>query len=194
MEKFKSIGEYDKMDRHIQRIKSTIKNFTSILDDFLSLEKLEKGVVRVKKDTFDIIEFMHLLTDEMEAILKPKQHIHYSHEGNSMVVQNKKILHNILVNLLTNAIKYSETDVVLNTMNRNGELTVIVKDKGIGIPEQDQKNLFKRFFRAENVKDFQGTGLGLSIVKRYVELLNGSIEYVSALSQGSTFTIQLPEN
>ncbi|MDA9089424.1 PAS domain-containing sensor histidine kinase [Maribacter arcticus] len=194
MEKFKSIGEYDKMDRHIQRIKLAIKNFTSILDDFLSLEKLEKGVVRVKKDTFDIIEFMHLLTDEMEAILKQKQHIHYSHEGNNLVVQNQKILHNILVNLLTNAIKYSETDVMLNTMNRNGELTVIVKDKGIGIPDQDQKNLFKRFFRAENVKDFQGTGLGLSIVKRYVELLNGSIEYVSALSQGSTFTIQLPEN
>lgn len=194
MEKFKDKGEYDKIDRHIQRIKSAIKNFTSILDDFLSLEKLERGVVRVKKETFDIIEFMQVLTEEMEAILKTEQHIHYSHEGNNLVVQNQKILHNILVNLLTNAIKYSETDVVLNTMNRNGELTVIVKDKGIGIPEQDQKKLFKRFFRAENVKDFQGTGLGLSIVKRYVELLNGSIEYVSALSQGSTFTIQLPEN
>ena len=194
MEKFNNKGEYDKIDRHIQRIKSAIKNFTSILDDFLSLEKLERGVVRVKKETFDIMEFMKVLTEEMEGILKPEQHIHYSHEGNNLVVQNQKILHNILVNLLTNAIKYSETDVVLNTMNRNGELTVIVKDKGIGIPEQDQKNLFKRFFRAENVKDFQGTGLGLSIVKRYVELLNGSIEYVSALSQGSTFTIQLPEN
>ncbi|SEL28237.1 PAS domain S-box-containing protein [Maribacter orientalis] len=194
MEKFNNKGEYDKIDRHIQRIKSAIKNFTSILDDFLSLEKLERGVVRVKKETFDIMEFMKVLTEEMEGILKPEQHIHYSHEGNNLVVQNQKILHNILVNLLTNAIKYSETDVMLNTMNRNGELTVIVKDKGIGIPEQDQKNLFKRFFRAENVKDFQGTGLGLSIVKRYVELLNGSIEYVSALSQGSTFTIQLPEN
>ena len=194
MEKFNNKGEYDKIDRHIQRIKSAIKNFTSILDDFLSLEKLERGVVRVKKEAFDIMEFMKVLTEEMEGILKPEQHIHYSHEGNNLVVQNQKILHNILVNLLTNAIKYSETDVMLNTMNRNGELTVIVKDKGIGIPEQDQKNLFKRFFRAENVKDFQGTGLGLSIVKRYVELLNGSIEYVSALSQGSTFTIQLPEN
>ena len=194
MEKFNNKGEYDKIDRHIQRIKSAIKNFTSILDDFLSLEKLERGVVRVKKETFDIMEFMKVLTEEMEGILKPEQHIHYSHEGNNLVVQNQKILHNILVNLLTNAIKYSETDVMLNTINRNGELTVIVKDKGIGIPEQDQKNLFKRFFRAENVKDFQGTGLGLSIVKRYVELLNGSIEYVSALSQGSTFTIQLPEN
>tara|TARA_R110002167_G_scaffold112255_3_gene284572 strand:- start:3096 stop:3695 length:600 start_codon:yes stop_codon:yes gene_type:complete len=194
MEKFKNKGEYDKMDRHIQRIKSAIKNFTSILDDFLSLEKLEKGVVRVKKEAFDIIEFMRVLTDEMEGILKPEQHIHYSHEGNSMVVQNKKILHNILINLITNAIKYSETDVVLNTINRNGELTVIVKDKGIGIPEEEQKNLFKRFFRAENVKDLQGTGLGLSIVKRYVELLSGNIKFVSALHKGSTFTIQLPED
>ena len=194
MEKFNNQGEYDKIDRHIQRIKSAIKNFTSILDDFLSLEKLERGVIRVKKESFNIIEFMQILTEEMEGILKPKQHIHYSHEGNNLVVQNQKILHNILVNLLTNAIKYSETDVVLNTINSNGELTVIVKDEGIGIPEQDQKNLFKRFFRADNVKDYQGTGLGLSIVKRYVELLNGSIEYVSALRQGSTFTIQLPED
>lgn len=193
MEKFKNKGEYDKIDRHIQRIKSAIKNFTAILDDFLSLEKLERGVVRVKKETFDIIDFMQALTEEMEGILKPEQHIHYSHEGNSLVVQNQKILHNILVNLLTNAIKYSETDVELNTINNNQVLTVIVKDKGIGIPEEDQKNLFKRFFRAENVKDYQGTGLGLSIVKRYLDLLSGTIEYVSSLSQGSTFTIQLPE-
>ena len=69
-----------------------------------------------------------------------------------------------------------------------------MKDKGIGIPEEEQKNLFKRFFRAENVKDLQGTGLGLSIVKRYVELLSGNIKFVSALHKGSTFTIQLPED
>ncbi|SHJ88181.1 PAS domain S-box-containing protein [Maribacter aquivivus] len=193
MEKFINIGDYNKLDKHIQRIKLATTNFTSILDDFLSLEKLEKGIVRVKKETFDMFEFIRLLTEEMDSILKPEQQILYSHEGNPSTFQNQKILHNILVNLLTNAIKYSETDVVLNTINNNGELTIFVKDKGIGIPQEDQKNLFKRFFRAENVRDFQGTGLGLSIVKRYVELLGGSIEYVSALNKGSTFKIQLPE-
>ena len=193
MEKFINIGDYNKLDKYIQRIKLATTNFTSILDDFLSLEKLEKGIVRVKKETFDMFEFIRLLTEEMDSILKPEQQILYSHEGNPSTFQNQKILHNILVNLLTNAIKYSETDVVLNTINNNGELTIFVKDKGIGIPQEDQKNLFKRFFRAENVRDFQGTGLGLSIVKRYVELLGGSIEYVSALNKGSTFKIQLPE-
>ncbi|TDS16863.1 PAS domain S-box-containing protein [Maribacter caenipelagi] len=193
MEKFKNIGDYNKLDRHIQRIKLATKNFTSILDDFLSLEKLEKGIVRVKKETFDILDFIRILIEEMESILKPEQHIHFSHEGNPLILQNQKILHNILTNLLTNAIKYSETDVEINTINSNGELTILVKDKGIGIPEDEQKNLFKRFFRAENVKDFQGTGLGLSIVKRYVELLSGNIEYVSTLSKGSTFRIQLPD-
>ncbi|WP_282049564.1 PAS domain-containing sensor histidine kinase [Maribacter aquivivus] len=193
MEKFINIGDYNKLDKYIQRIKLATTNFTSILDDFLSLEKLEKGIVRVKKETFDMFEFIRLLTEEMDSILKPEQQILYSHEGNPSTFQNQKILHNILVNLLTNAIKYSETDVILNTINNNGELNIFVKDKGIGIPQEDQKNLFKRFFRAENVRDFQGTGLGLSIVKRYVELLGGSIEYVSALNKGSTFKIQLPE-
>jgi len=156
-------------------------------------EKLEKGIVRVKKETFDILDFIHILIEEMESILKPEQHIHFSHEGNPLILQNQKILHNILTNLLTNAIKYSETDVEINTINSNGELTILVKDKGIGIPEDEQKNLFKRFFRAENVKDFQGTGLGLSMSYDIITKGHGGELLVTTQQgEGTTFKIIFP--
>ncbi|MFC4632968.1 ATP-binding protein [Dokdonia ponticola] len=189
IERFKNLGRFDKIDPHITRIKLSIKNFTTILDDFLSLEKLEKDMMRVKKETFNILEFINTVIEEMEVLLKKGQRIQYMHEGRVEIKQDKKILHNILTNLLTNAIKYSETDVVLTTHNRNGELVLKVKDEGIGIPEEEQEHLFKRFFRARNVKDFQGTGLGLSIVECYLELLEGTINFTSKLNKGSTFTI-----
>lgn len=194
IEKFKNLGRYDKIDPHVEHIKSSINNFTAILDDFLSLEKLERDAVRVKKENLEIPEFIKDLKTEMEGILKPGQHINYYHEGRTEIIQDKNILRHIIFNLLINAIKYSETDVTLRTQTLNGALTVMVKDKGIGIPLDDQKNLFKRFFRAKNVKDFQGTGLGLSIVERYLDLLNGTIQFKSIPGKGSTFTITLPQD
>ena len=77
--------------------------------------------------------------------------------------------------------------------NVNGEsLSISIKDEGIGIPERDQKYLFERFFRASNVSNIQGTGLGLTIVKRYVELLNGTLTFSSEHNKGSEFTVTLP--
>ena len=103
-------------------------------------------------------------------------------------------MRHILFNLLINAIKYSETDITLRTQTINGTLKLMVKDQGVGIPIDDQKHIFKRFFRAKNVTDFQGTGLGLSIVERYLDLLDGTIEFTSILDKGTTFTITLPQN
>ena len=194
IEKYKSLGLYAKIDPHIDRIKSSINNFKSILDDFLSLEKLERDAVRVKKETLDIPEFIKAISTEMEGILKTGQHINYSHEGKTTIEQDKNILRHILFNLLINAIKYSETDITLRTQTINGTLKLMVKDQGVGIPIDDQKHIFKRFFRAKNVTDFQGTGLGLSIVERYLDLLDGTIEFTSILDEGTTFTITLPQN
>jgi len=194
IEKFKNLGLYDKIDAHIGRIKLSIKNFTTILEDFLSLEKLERGVVRVKKESFDVQKLVESITEEMGSILKPPQQIKYVHKGRKEVQQDKKILRNILLNLLTNAIKYSDTDVELQTRVEQGRLRVKVKDQGIGIPIEEQQHLFKRFFRARNVEHIQGTGLGLSIVARYLELLAGAIEFTSIPGKGTTFWISLKES
>ncbi|WP_062055541.1 sensor histidine kinase [Sediminicola sp. YIK13] len=191
IEKYGALGQFDKQKKHFNRIKSSINHFNSILDDFLSLDKLEKGIVRVNKETFDLPNFINFTIEEMEVMLKEGQKISYTHSGQRNTTQDKKILRNILLNLLSNAIKYSEKDIELTTTEHNGTLTLKIKDQGIGIPDEDSQFLFKRFFRAKNAEDIPGTGLGLSIVKRYLDLLQGSIEFTSQENKGSIFTVQL---
>lgn len=192
IEKYISLGQYDKLDPYIQRIKASIKNLNVILEDFLSIDKLERGILDANKEKFQIVELIETVINEMELMSKNGQRINYQHQGDHEITMNKQILHNILVNLISNAIKYSKVGIDLQTEVDSNFITIRVKDYGIGIPEKDQKFLFMRFFRAQNVDNIQGTGLGLSIVKRYLELLGGTIEFSSKVNEGSTFTIKLP--
>ena len=191
IEKYGAMGDFEKQQKHIDRVKSSISHFTSILDDFLSLDKLEKGIVRVKKEPFELPEFIGSLIEELEVMLKTGQKISYIHNGPKNAVQDKKIFRNILINLLSNAIKYSEKEIELTTNINKGILTLEIKDHGIGIPTEDAQYLFRRFFRAKNAEDIPGTGLGLSIVERNIDLLKGSIEFTSQENIGSTFTVKL---
>jgi signal transduction histidine kinase len=129
-------------------------------------------------------------------MLKQGQRINFAHRGQKKVILDKKILKNILLNLLSNAIKYSEENKEIQFVMdiSDNALLIKVKDEGLGIPVDDQKNLFSKFFRAKNVTNIQGTGLGLTIVKKYVELLNGTIDFISAQNAGTTFTIEIPLN
>jgi len=181
----------EKRQRHIERIKSSVKNMTEILDDFLSLDRLEQGKVATAKEAFDLKSFLNDVVEEVQPMLKPGQNIILSSAGEKEIIQDKKILRNILFNLLSNAIKYSaeKMEIIISAENNNGELRITVKDSGIGIPETEQKYLFTKFFRAGNAGNYQGTGLGLNIVKRYVELLKGNISFESRLNEGTTFTV-----
>jgi signal transduction histidine kinase len=107
-----------------------------------------------------------------------------------------RILRNILFNLISNASKYSdEGKTIYIDCNCDGNgISFIIKDEGIGIPKEDQKHMFDRFFRASNAGNVQGTGLGLNIVKRYVELLGGRISFSSQADDGSTFSVWIPSN
>lgn len=184
----------DKRLRHIVRVKSSIRNLTDILNDFLSLDKLEQGKIEMENVTFLLPEACHAVTEDLRELLKEGQNIHYTHTGDETVHCDRKILRNILVNLLSNAIKYSPEgkNIWLESEQNNGEVTIRVKDEGIGIPSDEQKHLFEKFFRARNAGEIQGTGLGLSIVRRYVELLDGSISFVSRAEQGTVFTVRFP--
>jgi signal transduction histidine kinase len=185
----------EKRRKHIDRIKSSVRNLTSILDDFLSLEKLEQGKVEAHNADFNLKEFIEDAIDEMDGMIKRKhQTIHYSYEGAEDVYQDKKILRNVLLNLLSNAVKYSPEgkDIYVTSILVSDKISISVKDEGIGIPIEAQKDLFEKFFRANNATNIQGTGLGLNIVKRYVELLDGSISFASKENEGTTFTVQFP--
>lgn len=191
--KYNELGEKDKLDKHIQRIKSSVSNLTVILNDFLSLSKLEEGVISNTPSHFNISSICKEIREEMSVSKKESQEINYYHEGPESVYLDQNIVKNILINLISNAIKYSEKgEIRIHSKVTNTNITLSIKDEGIGIPEADQPFLFSRFFRAQNATNIQGTGLGLNIVKRYVELLSGSITMESKTNKGTLFTVELP--
>jgi two-component system sensor kinase FixL len=183
--------------KHIGKIKSSVGNLTAILNEFLSLEKLEAGKVEPVYTEFDIIKFAQEITEEMQLVAKQNQQIIYHHTGtNVLVTSDQSLLKNCIINLISNAIKYSgeDTSIEFKTETTPTHLNIAVKDNGIGIPENDQKHLFEAFFRAHNTGNIPGTGLGLNIVTRYVGLMKGTIRFESAVNQGTSFNISFPVN
>jgi len=192
--KYVNTDEQDKRDKHIKRIKDSVKHLNTLLEDFLSLGKLEEGKVKATVAEFNVRDFMEEVVDEMKSILKENQDIQPSYEGDLLFVSDKRLLKNILINLLSNAIKFSPENAAINLQVRNsgGKLLLLVKDKGIGISEEDMSHLFSSFFRGKNVLNIEGTGLGLNIVKRYAELLHGNVNLQSKLNEGTTVYVEVP--
>ena len=183
-----------KREKHIQTIKKSVKNLTNILNDFLSLDKLDQG-----KITSVPVEFrLDTLVDDLAADFRDTSEKHtiiVKHEaGEIKMFQDKEMLRNVIINLTSNAIKYSpeNTTVTVTTATSGGLAVIEIRDEGMGIPDADQKHLFERFFRAHNVTNLQGTGLGLNIVKRYLDLMNGEISFESKEGTGTTFRVKLP--
>jgi PAS domain S-box-containing protein len=192
--KYSSTEDQPKRDKHIDRIKSSVKTLTDILNEFLSLGKIEEGKVDVKPDRFDLTEFISDVINEMNVLLKLEQNIQYTHIGPNDTYSDSNLLKHVVINLISNAIKFSPEKSIINIQTKiEKDITILqISDQGIGIPKSDQVHLFERFFRATNVTNIQGTGLGLHIVGRYVDLLNGTIQYSSELEKGSSFTITYP--
>lgn len=186
-----------KAGKHVQRIKSSVNNLNQILNDFLSMGRLEEGRIAIDFVQFDIELLAGDATSGVRPLLKPGQKIDYIHDcGDPLVYLDKQMSLNIMINLLSNAIKYSDEDstITLTTRCTEAELAICVKDEGIGIPEADIQHIFERFFRAHNAVNIQGTGLGLNIVKRYAEFMKGEIEFVSEEGKGTEFFVKLPLN
>jgi PAS domain S-box-containing protein len=185
--------QQDKREKHIHKIKNSVAHLTNLLNDFLSLGKLEEGKAVIIPEYIELHDLCADIIDELSGMLGENQQLKCETFGEiKKLYVDKKILKNILFNLVSNAIKYSDTDVLLKIHYRDEDVKMDVIDWGIGIPEEDQKHLFSRFFRASNVTNIQGTGLGLNIVKRYVNLLGGRIEFKSKYNEGTTFSIFIP--
>lgn len=191
--KYTQTEDQEKRDKHIRRIRDSVKHLNVLLEDFLSLGKLEEGRIKADPVRFSVREFLAEVVDEMTLILKPGQQIQTNCEGPNEFTTDNRLLRNILINLISNAIKFSgEGATILLSVHIEGDqLTLSVKDQGMGIAEEDQQHLFSTFFRARNVTNIEGTGLGLHIVKRYVELLDGGITLQSELDKGTTVTVGL---
>lgn len=192
--KYKTELEDSKRARHVDRVKSAVTNMTLILNDFLSAEKLEQGKIAINVVEFDINLLAKEIINELSGLLKSNQKVDYQFEGADIVYLDKQMIRNIFINLLSNAIKFSSEDktITFHISNKNNSLSILVKDQGIGIADDEQKHLFERFFRAKNAINIQGTGLGLSIVAKYIEEMKGKITFHSQLEVGTTFNIEIP--
>lgn len=181
--------------KHVGRIKNAVGNLTAILNDFLSLEKLEAGKVEPTFSVFDLVKLSEEITEEMQMLAKQNQSIIYQHTGTvSTISLDNNLLKNCVINLIANAIKYSgeNTFIEFNTEINDQGCVITVRDNGIGIPDADQTHLFEAFFRAHNTGNIPGTGLGLNIVARYAKLMKGLIKFESHVNQGTLFTILFP--
>lgn len=195
------IGRYSKeeqqqnREKHIERIKSAVTNMTGILNDFLSLSKLEEGKMQMTAEQFTVGELCEDMKEEVHGLLKEGQNIRFEIANPALeMFLDKRHMKNILLNLMSNAIKYSGEgkNIFFRAWEKADIVTFEVEDQGIGIPEEDQEHLFTRFFRAHNAINIQGTGLGLNIVKRYVEMLSGNLAFESEEGKGSIFRVNVP--
>jgi len=196
IDKYIEIEMPDKAAKHIERIRLSVKNLTDILNDFLSLGKLEEGKIEILTERVYLRDFIDRLVSQFEGTLRHDQRIIVSIKDDPEIYTDEKLLRNILINLLSNASKYSSEGktIQIKIEEESDEISFYVIDDGMGIPEDEQQHLFERFFRAKNATNIQGTGLGLNIVSKYVDLLKGKISFHSKLNQGTVFIFKLLKN
>jgi len=196
LQKYTNTDDQPKREKHVERIISSVNLLTDILNDLLSVGKIEEGKLVPKYSHFNIREHIKKNIDELRITQKKGQKIIFNHCGKEEVWLDPSMLTHVVLNLLSNAIKFSpensaikvETDVSYSIMR------LCVQDHGIGIPKEDQQHLFELFFRAMNATGIQGTGLGLHIVQKYTELMNGKIECFSEPGKGTRFYIEIKMN
>lgn len=193
--KYRLEEQQDKREKHFNTIKSKVHYLDNILNDFLSIERLESGKVNYKYTTFELSKVVNEVVYNANVTLKSGQEIEYPQNIDHIILrQDEKILELVLSNLLNNAIKYSPEDTLINfdIKLEKDKIHFIIKDEGIGIPEKDQKHIFERYFRAENALLNQGTGIGLNIAKVHLENLGGKIYFKSKDKEGTSFFVELP--
>lgn len=191
IEKYRVTKEQPDRLKHIHRITSSVTMLTDILNDFLSLGKIEEGKIQVRLNSFNIEQLINDIVDEISGAFKKKQIIIYKHTGPAEVLLDPALLKHMIFNLVSNASKFSpeKSLIEMNTVYHQQYLVLSVKDRGIGISKADQRHLMERFFRGANAGNIQGTGLGLHIVSKYAELMNGTVECKSELEKGTEFII-----
>ncbi|WP_299059224.1 PAS domain-containing sensor histidine kinase [uncultured Polaribacter sp.] len=192
--KYKLTEQQQKRDKHLQTITNKVHYLNNILNDFLSLEILETGKVKYKFYTFRLSKVVNEVVYNANMLLKEGQRIKYPEDIDEIsLTQDEKTVELALSNLVNNAIKYSpvNTEIIINIKQGKKFTTITIKDNGIGIPEADQKNIFNRYFRAENALLSEGTGIGLNIIKNHLQNLGGTLTFESEENVGSTFTMKI---
>jgi PAS domain S-box-containing protein len=188
----------EKQVKHLNRIQETVRYMTGLMEDILTMNQSKYYIGDFNPESFNLEEFCLNLVEAMQVGSGDRQ-INFScsekeNPKNCQVWMDKRLLRQIITNLLSNGIKYSNPETIVEfRLYWEGDYAVFaVEDQGIGIPDPDQKRLFESFYRAKNVGNIPGTGLGLAIVKKCVSLHQGEISFTSICDQGTTFIVKLP--
>lgn len=192
--KYTKEDQQENRDKHLKTIQSKVKYLNNIINDFLSIERLESGKVNYIYSNFPLSKVVNEVVYDANMLLKEGQKISYPENIDSIFIDyDEKILELILTNLINNAIKYSSenTTIFLTATTEEDRLILKIRDEGIGIPEAEQKYIFNRYFRAENALLNQGTGIGLNIVKTHLENLGGMITFTSIQDVGTEFVVTI---
>ncbi|MDF5691264.1 PAS domain-containing sensor histidine kinase [Aquirufa aurantiipilula] len=192
LEKYQKAEEQEKREQHIRRIKASVNHLTMILEEFLSVGKLESGHVEIHASTIELEALFLEIKSDLIPYKKTNQKIILDFNASETWVSDESVLRKILLNALSNALKFSNENVDLIVREENNNLKITISDKGIGISDDDKKHLFERFFRGSNATVIPGTGLGLHLIDRYLELIQGNLTLESALNQGTQLTIEIP--
>ena len=194
--KYKLTEQQEKRDKHVTTIRKKVKYLDTILNDFLSVERLESGKVNYNIEEFPLSKLVNEVVYDANMLLKAGQKIHYPENIDDVFIKfDEKTLELVLSNLIHNAIKYSPEDSTIDVLVKDNLNTIDLQviDKGIGIPKEDQKYIFDRYFRAENALLTQGTGIGLNIAKQHLENLGATLNFTSTQDKGSIFTVGIPK-
>lgn len=181
--------------QYLKRIQKAVSSVVKMLDDLLALNKSEISSEPLNPVPVELPQFCRSIIEEVSYSVNPSRSIQLDIDGEcDRIYLDKALLRQILANLLSNALKYSppETPVMLTVRPSPDAVILEIKDNGIGISAEDQKQLFDSFYRASNVGNAPGTGLGLSIVKQAVDHHGGQISFDSQLEKGTRFTVELP--
>lgn len=180
-------SESERLGR-VRRIQRAVGHLASLLEDVLLSSQIEAGLLTIAPEPFCLGVFCQNLCEQLPEPDRVKL------RGEDLPMhQDGRLLSYVLLNLLTNGLKYSQHPVTLEWRAEGDQMIFSVSDRGIGIPATAQPNLFREFFRAENVGDIPGTGIGLAIARTLTEQLGGQISFTSVPDQGTTFTVAVPQ-
>ncbi len=191
-------GEPTEQEKMAEQMITANKSMFSLVDDLLEVSRIEEGR-KSELEKFDLIQLLREILKELDYLIKTKKQkaIFQTFKKSIILFNDRKAVNKVIFNLLTNAINYGKKKGKIKVeikKEKGKKILVSVSDDGIGIPEEEQKNIFKKFYRASNAVKFNpgGTGLGLYIVKELVKKINGKIRFKSKEKEGTAFYIELP--
>ncbi|MCX7830640.1 MAG: ATP-binding protein, partial [Acidobacteria bacterium] len=188
----------EKKKEFLLRIRNQVERINALLNDLLSLSRIEGGDYELKYEEINIKDMLEQIFISVEPLVKKKQiTLKPVIPEKCKIVSDYVLLESILKNIIENGIKYNRHNGILTVevSQSEKETTFEIEDTGEGVPEEYRERIFERFFRIDEhrSKNSGGTGLGLAIVKHSVKLLNGEIDLKSEIGRGSKFTIKIPK-